>query len=137
MSRNGKAQLAEVISSFAVDPLGYSIFAFPWNTPGTALDGHVGPRRWQREVMREIGDHLSDPATRFQPLRLAVASGHGAGKSAAIAMIANWALDTCPDCRVVITANTEGQLLTKTVPELIKWRQAAVTRDWFKTSAMS
>jgi len=137
MTRHARLRLAEEVASFAFDPFSYSLFAFPWDTPGTALEGLKGPRRWQREVMREIGDHLSDPETRFQPLRLAVASGHGAGKSALIAMISAWALDTCPDARVVVTANTEGQLLTKTMPELIKWRTASLTRDWFKTSAMS
>jgi hypothetical protein len=52
-------------------------------------------------------------------------------------MVCAWALDTCPDARVVVTANTENQLLTKTMPELIKWRNLAVTKDWFRTAAMS
>ena len=137
MSRKADQQLAEAISSYALDPYDYALFAFPWNVPGTPLEGHTGPRRWQRDVLREIGDHLGNPATRFQPLRVAVASGHGAGKSSMIAMIAAWALDTCPDARVVVTANTEGQLLTKTMPELLKWRQLAITRDWFRIAALS
>jgi hypothetical protein len=137
MSRSAKLKLAETIASFAFDPFSYSLFAFPWDTPGTALEGLKGPRRWQRETLREIGDHLANPDTRFQPLRIAIASGHGAGKSALISMIVSWALATCPDTRVVVTANTEGQLLTKTMPELIKWCSASITRHWFKTSAMS
>jgi hypothetical protein len=34
-------------------------------------------------------------------------------------------------CRVVITANTEQQLITKTSPEVAKWHKLAITRDWF------
>jgi hypothetical protein len=84
----------------------------------------TGPRRWQREVLEEIGAHLANPATRHTPLRLARASGHGIGKSALVAMIVKWALDTCPDARVLVTANTESQLDTKTAPEIAKWAAA-------------
>lgn len=135
MSRNAQAKLAAEIASFATDPYGHALFAYPWCREGLA--GFSGPRRWQIEVLREIGDHLSNPDTRFTPLRIAIAKGHGIGGSALIAMIANWGLDTCPDTRIVVTANTENQLLTKTSPELSKWRRLSITRDWFKVSAMS
>jgi hypothetical protein len=82
--------------------------------------------------MATIRDHLANPATRFQPLRIAVASGHGIGKSAEIGMLSKWALDCWVDSRVVITANTEQQLITKTSPEVAKWHKMAITRDWFK-----
>ncbi|MBY5313374.1 hypothetical protein [Rhizobium leguminosarum] len=47
-----------------------------------ALEAHSGPRVWQRDIFTVIRDHLSDPATRFQPLQIAVASDQGIGKSA-------------------------------------------------------
>jgi hypothetical protein len=130
-------QLALDIGSFTHDPLGYALYAFPWGEAGTDLAQHPGPRRWQSEQLATIGAHLQDPATRFQPLRLAVASGHGIGKSALIAIIVKWALDSCADARVVITANTEGQLLTKTSPEIAKWARLALTRSWFRANATS
>jgi hypothetical protein len=52
-------------------------------------------------------------------------------------MLNKWALDTCVDSRVIITANTESQLLTKTSPELAKWARLSITRDWFKSNATS
>lgn len=137
MSRHAKLRLAEAVSEFAMDPFEYAMFAFPWGAVGTPLEGHTGPRRWQRDILREVADHLGNPPTRFQPLRIAVASGHGVGKSGLISMISAWALDTCPHTRVVVTASTENQLLTKTMPEIIKWRQLAATRDWFKNAGMS
>lgn len=132
VSSSARQRLAEDIAGFATDPYGHALYAFPWGEG--PLDGLEGPRRWQTEVMREIGDHLANPATRHTPLRLAVASGHGPGKSALIAMISKWGLDTCPDTRIVVTANTENQLNTKTSPELTKWANMAVTRDWFRPS---
>lgn len=126
------AELVHDIGGFTHDPLSHALYTYPWNT--TALPD-PGPRAWQRDALREIGAHLANPATRFQPCRIARASGHGIGKSALISMIIKWALDTCDDTRVVITANTESQILTKTWPEVTKWHNLAITRDWFKPTA--
>ncbi len=125
--------LADDIGAFTADPLGYVRYAFAWGEGDLA--GMTGPRAWQRAVLEDIGAHLSDPARRFTPLRLARASGHGIGKSALIAMLVKWALDTCPDARVIVTANTEAQLRTKTAPELAKWSHLALTAPWFRHSA--
>jgi len=107
-------ELINDIASFTHDPLNYSIYAFPWGEK--ELVDSQGPRAWQADTFNIIKDHLSNPDTRFTPLRIAVASGHGIGKSALIAMLTKWGLDTCEDTRIVITANTESQLLTKTSP---------------------
>lgn len=127
----------DYILSFAADPRGYIEQIYPWGEPGTELARHSGPRAWQGEVLDAIGEHLRNPATRFSPLRIAVSSGHGIGKSAGISMIVKWALDTCADTRIVITANTETQLRTKTWPEITKWQRLAETRDLFKPTATS
>jgi len=128
-------EIARHIGSFAADPLNYARFAFPWGKG--ELAGMTGPRNWQRDVMEEIRTHLQNPETRFEPLRIARASGHGIGKSALIGMLVKWALDTCADTRIVVTANTETQLLTKTSPELAKWQRLAITADWFRSNATS
>jgi hypothetical protein len=127
------ASIARDIAGHTHSPLGHALYAYPWGKG--ALAGEKGPRRWQREVLAAIGAHLADPARRFVPCRVARASGHGIGKSALIAMIVKWALDTCEDTRIVITANTESQLLTKTAPELAKWSNLSVTADWFRPTA--
>lgn len=48
-----------------------------------------------------------------------------------------WALATFPGSRVVVTANTEGQLRTKTWPELAKWYRLFLARHWFRMTATS
>ena len=130
---NPQLDLIDDIASFTHDPLKHALYAYPWGEG--ALADVDGPREWQADVMRDIRDHLSDPATRHQPCRISVASGHGIGKSALIAMLSKWGVDTCEDTRIVLTANTEGQLLTKTMPEIIKWSNLAITAAWFKPTA--
>lgn len=128
--------LAVEIAKHTHDPLGYALAAFPWGQEGTPLE-QERLRAWQIRSLKKIRDHLADPAKRYQPCRIARASGHGIGKSADIAMIACWGLDTCEDTRVVITANTEGQLTTKTSPEVAKWRRMSITADWWDVNTMS
>ena len=99
-------QLVEDIASFTHDPHGYALYAFPWGEEGTELHDSAGPRQWQGEAFDEIGAHLQNPATRHQPLLICRASGHGIGKSAWISMLVKWGMDTCEDCKVVVTANT-------------------------------
>lgn len=133
--REFEDQLLEDMAAFTHDPLGHALYAYSWGEG--ELRGIDGPRTWQREELQAIGDHLSNPATRHMPYQCAVASGHGIGKSALIGMVVNWALDTCEDCRVVVSANTEPQLRTKTWPEISKWRRLSVTSHWFNVPAMS
>jgi hypothetical protein len=127
-------ELAEDIGSYAYDPVGFANYAFPW--AGDVLKSE-GPRTWQREILEEIGQHLSDPKTKFQPLQIAVASGHGIGKSALISMITSWAMSTCEDCKIVTTAGTGTQLSTKTAPEVQKWFRMSINQHWWDINALS
>ncbi len=126
-------QLAELAATLSSDPLRFAEVAYPWGEG--ELKGKDGPREWQREILGEIRDHLQNPETRFMPLQIAVASGHGIGKSALISMVTDWAESTAVDTRVVVTANTEKQLITKTWPEISKWRRLSLFAHWFRTTA--
>lgn len=55
--------------------------------------------------------------------------------SAFVGQMIMWALSTCVDTRIVVTANTEPQLRTKTFPEISKWAALAINADWFKMTA--
>ncbi len=127
-------QLIELIARFGADPLGYAWYVWGWGEPGSELESSDGPRNWQQDILNTIGLHLRSDQ-RFTPLNLAVTSGHGIGKSALIAMICNWAMSTCVDCRVVMTANTEAQLRTKTWPEVSKWTRLAINHHWWTVGA--
>jgi hypothetical protein len=136
MSTSAEAILIDDIASFTHDPLGYVKYAFPWEEEGE-LEKVKGPRNWQQELFEDLGKHLQNPETRHQPFLAARASGHGIGKSAFIGMLVNWGMSTCEDCKVVITANTETQLRTKTMPEISTWFRRAINAHWWTPNAMS
>lgn len=130
-------EFAAVVRSYRDDPLAFTEWAYPWGDKDNDLARAQGPRAWQGEILEEIGAHLQNPKTRFTPLRIAVASGHGIGKSALVGMITNWAMSTCAETRMVVTANTDGQLRTKTWPEIAKWARLAINADWWTVPATS
>ena len=126
-------ELTDIVARCIHDPLMYTRVAYDWGQGD--LRGSEGPRKWQQDILNEIGTRLQNPKTRFTPIKIAVASGHGIGKSALISMVVDWAVSTMPDTRVIVTANTENQLRTKTWPEIAKWVRSAITESWFKITA--
>jgi hypothetical protein len=126
-------RLLKFIGAHRWKPYEYTRLAYRWGEGD--LKGSVGPREWQTDVLKTIGNHLQNPATRYQPLQIAIASGHDIGKSALISMIVQWAESTCADTKCVVTANTDTQLRTKTWPEITKWFRLAINAHWFKVTA--
>ncbi|HEY0909830.1 MAG TPA: terminase [Bradyrhizobium sp.] len=124
-----EAELVDAIAGFDHDPLGFVMFAFEWGQG--ELAGHEGPLDWQREILSEIGKDLSPD----RALRLAVASGHGIGKSALVSWIILWSLSTCVDTIGVVTANTGDQLKQKTWVQLSKWHRLAINAHWFAVTS--
>ncbi|MDR2175484.1 MAG: terminase [Synergistaceae bacterium] len=124
-------ELAADMGALSKDPLKWVRYAFPWGK-GELAD-YPGPDTWQTDILSYIRDGLSTD----RPLRAAVASGHGIGKSALVAWLILWAISTCPDAKGVVTANTGTQLKTKTWAELGKWHNRFIARHWFDLSATS
>ncbi len=120
------------LASVRTDPLAYVMGAFPWGEPGTFLEHETGPNEWQTWVLTAIRDGA---LSIDEAIKIAVASGHGIGKSALVAWVIKWACDTAPDTRGVVTANTETQLKTKTWAELGKWHNLSITKDHFVLTA--
>jgi hypothetical protein len=122
---NPELTLAEDIGDMSCDPVGFVEYAF-----------RESPRPWQAGILKLIGEHL-DSEEWNQPLRIAVASGHGIGKSALVSMIIEWAMSTVADTKVIVTANTGTQLATKTVPEIHKWFSRSINAHWWELKATS
>lgn len=135
MKHDFDLELAQEVAKYEYDPVGYSERSFEWGS-GELADS-TSPRAWQKEILSSITAHLTDEKTRYEPLKIAVASGHGIGKSALVGMITNWAMSTHDDCKIVMTANTDTQLRTKTMPEVGKWFKLGATSHWFKTNSES
>ena len=121
------------------DPLNFVRYIFPWNQEGTPLADFSGPRRWQEKILRDIGNHIRKNETMDLPemYRLAVASGRGIGKSALVAWLILWMLSTRLGSTIIVTANTEQQLRSRTWAELGKWLTLAINGHWFVKTATS
>ena len=128
-------ELARDLSGFTHDPYGAIMYAFPWGVKGGPLEHQPGPEPWQAEHLKEIGAKLK--ANPHMPIREAIASGHGIGKSADLGMVLWWAMSTHEKTRCVITAGTDTQLRTKTAPEVGKWFRMAINAHWFTITATS
>ena len=109
-------------SAIADDPEAFVKFAFPWGETNTPLEHFKGPRRWQREVLREMSEHIRNnkPRQAFEVFRLAVASGRGIGKSALVSWLVLWMLTTRIGASVIVSANSEAQLRSITWSEITK-----------------
>lgn len=126
--------LLDDIAQFQHDPLGFVRYAFPWGESELAAD--AGPDEWQSDTLSTLGERLRSGAIDAnEAIQIAVASGHGIGKSALVAWLILWALCTFEDTRGVVTANTENQLKTKTWAELAKWHRLLICKHWFTLTA--
>lgn len=125
---------AKIAARNKYDPLGFAEDSWAWG------EGHLTGkdiRAWQADTLDTIAQHLMNEDTRYNVCRVAVASGHGIGKSALTGMLSTWALSCWRDPRIVITANTETQLLTKTSPEVGQWVRSSMFGDLFTTETMA
>jgi hypothetical protein len=130
-----RREFYENLAKLTYRPSKYADAAFAWGEG--LLEKAQGPRAWQTKILALIQEKLSVPATRHQPIRIAISSGHGIGKSSLIGMILNWAMSTCDDCKCVVTANTGTQLATKTVPRVEEWFKQSVTKFLWDMKATS
>ena len=128
----------EAMPELTLHPERFVMYAFPWGKKGTFLENFDGPLDWQMDVLKDIGEQIREGAIGItEAIKIAVASGHGIGKSALVAMVIIWGITTCTDSRGVVTANTENQLKTKTWAELSKWHNISLFKDWFTLTATS
>ena len=128
-------ELFEALGALTHDPLAFVYFAYPWREPGTPLENMEGPDEWQIQILKDIGEQLKKGKNLQTAIQEAVASGHGIGKSALISWLIHFAISTHENTRGVVTANTEGQLRTKTWPELSKWHNMFIAKDLFTYTA--
>ncbi len=138
-SSSAPAALAEWLAQFRNKPLDFVLAVFPWGEPGPLQDEY--PDRWQIEVMRDIQTMLEVNETlskdQRQPIQIAIASGHGIGKTALISWIIMWFIATNVEPQIVATANTKSQLTTKTWRELSVWHNRSLLTGLFEWHATS
>ncbi len=144
-------RLTEDLAGFYADPLGFVMYAYPWNQDKALqivplhevyrerFSSRFGPDLWACQLLDEIGGLVRqrnfDGVHAVEAIRVAVASGHGIGKSAITAWLVNWIMSTRPFAKGIVTANTAEQLASKTWAEINKWTKRSITAHWWKISA--
>lgn len=115
----------------------FVLYAFPWGKKNTPLAKFSGPRKWQREVLQDITDHIKSQKGKvnFDTIRESVSSGRGIGKSALVSWLVLWMLTTRIGGSVVVSANSENQLRSVTWAELTKWAAMLINSHWWEISA--
>ena len=145
------AEIANDMGRLAADPLGWVMYAFPWDSepsiqlvplqePWASRYGcKYGPDAWACEWLDDLGLQIAirdyqpgGPAV--DPVRSAVSSGHGIGKSTMTAWLILFIMSTRPYCKGTVTANTAPQLESKTWAELGKWVSLCISGHWFDLS---
>ena len=121
----------------ADDPEAFVLYAFPWGQKNTPLHKFTGPRKWQRDVLRDIASHVRKQKGQvtFDTVRMAVSSGRGIGKSALVSWLILWMLTTRIGGSVVVSANSENQLRSVTWAELTKWTAMTINSHCWEVSA--
>lgn len=112
------------------DPLAFALAAWPWGEGELAND--PGPDGWQTEALAAITEGFKTSNI----VQLAIASGHGVGKSAFISLVTEFVMQHA-NARGIVTANTGKQLETKTWPEVAKWHRLCLLRDRLEWRPMS
>lgn len=127
-------QLADELANFYADPLGFVKFAYPWGEAGP-LENEEGPDVNQIEFLTALGEEVKqrgfDGETPVMPIRMAESSGHGTGKSAMGAWIADWIISTRPYSIGTVTAGSFQQLEERTWAAIQLWTKLCITAHWF------
>jgi hypothetical protein len=122
------------------DPDAFVMFAFPWGQKGTPLEHRRGPRKWQREVLQELREHIKNNNGQITPealevFYLSVVSGRGIGKSALVSWLVLWMVSTRLGSTAIVSANTEAQLRGVTWAEITKWLSMMIHSHWFELAS--
>jgi hypothetical protein len=132
---NAEAALHDAVAEYYADPLGYVRFAFPWGEPGPLI-AYPEPQPEQCAVLEWLGAEIRarrfDGVQAVDPIRAALASGHGIGKGALAGMLVNFIMSTRRNAKGVVTANTSTQLQDKTWAAITYWAKLSITAHWFE-----
>ena len=124
--------LAEDMARFYDDPLAFVRYVFDWSH-GDLADWS-GPDEWQAEFLSKVRDACKARKDN-EPVKVAVKSGRGTGKTAVEAWLILWLMSTRPHFAGFATANTGDQLDDKLWRELSLWWNRAINKHWFQWSA--
>jgi hypothetical protein len=150
LKQSADEMLAEDMGRFYDDPLGFVMYAYDWDNDqslqivelvepwATKYKLKYGPDKWACEFLDELAEKIKDRkfdgSNAVEPIREAISSGHGIGKSAMVGWLVDFLMSTRPFTRGIVTANTAPQLETKTWAQVASWTKRCITGHWFNIS---
>lgn len=131
--------LAEAVSDYYADPLGFVSFAWPWGVKGGPLENLRGPDRNQAQFLDDLGKLVSDRGfdghNPVDPIRMSISSANGTGKTVLGAWITWWILSTRKQSVGTVTAGTYDQLEQRVWADIMHWGRMCATSHWFDIQA--
>lgn len=128
-------EIAKHVAEYYDDPYGFVMWCYPWGEPGTVLQNYPAPDEWQIEILETFGEEIRkrkfNGVDVVDPIRIAISSGHGIGKSALTSWLIHFIMSTRPNSKGVVTSGKYEQLKDKTWSELRKWQKLAINGHWF------
>jgi hypothetical protein len=112
------------------DPVRFVMEGFPWGSG--ELAGSAGPEPWQLSILQEIKAGLEKPG---EAIKIAVASGHGSGKSALAVWVTLFCMASRADTRGFVTASSENMLFSRYRAELKTWLRRFRAEAFFELGA--
>src|ERR1700694_3556255 len=132
--------LTTELAPYYANPLGFVMMAYPWKQPGTELQHEKGPDENQKQFLIDLGKEVAARAFNgtdpVMPILMTESSGHGTGKSAMGAWIADWILSTRPWSIGTVTAGTATPLEERTWAALRKWTALCITSRWSQSTGI-
>lgn len=143
-----KAEIDQIMQAlfsdyFRDNPLAFVLYAFPWGQKGTPLEHFDGPRKWQRDELERIAEHIKENKARLKRgeapvvFKSATASGRGIGKSSLVAWLVIWFMSCHYGSTTIVSANTDDQLSHKTFGEIQKWLAMSINSFFFEPTTKS
>lgn len=145
---NPELLLAQDMARFALDPMGFAMYAFPWGQHplyslvelkepwASRYNAKYGPDVWTCELLDYVGElarkNNFDGTHAVKPQRHTIRSGHGIGKTFSTGLIVWWIMSCHPNCRGTITATTNTQIETKTWAQIASMKKQCITGEWFE-----
>ncbi len=135
MDQDESKYLTDLLDQSYYDPLYFVEAFFPWGEEGTWLQKHSGPVTWQIRILKLIGKLACEGVKIGNAIQIAVASGHGIGKTTLISWILLWFISTRLHPQIIVTANTKEQIMGKTWRELSKWHKVMLHSPLYECTA--
>src|SRR3990167_9087845 len=109
MASKKNIEVLEKLGTFYDDPLGYAMYAFPWDSETSIqvvrlperyrerFDSEYGPDLWACEFLDQLGGEIKKRnfygKNAVMPIRFSTVSGHGIGKTVLVSLLIKFILD--------------------------------------------